>query len=288
MNSTKDSLEEIVTFPIDCINTKFMQRLTSLNKNANIEKINNTQIKLQTGYSFDFTGVWDICSEQNFDQLLILNSHLRLEVVKGHLLISPPMSGLIGGVNAEIMRQLGNWNKPAALPIGNVFDSSTEFYLPWDNYMRPDQAWMTKERFNALPVNVIKGKRLTDVPHYVNETASYHDNFTEVRKKCATWVYGGVEVVSLINVFNKHTYLYADIDSGLLPPVNTHNVVRSPFYDTVVEQDFPWPALPARVMNGNVLVQMGPVFNVSMPATSTMVATCGAFSIRHNLLELYY
>jgi len=287
MNSTVDTLPplEIVTFPIGCINAKFMQQLTSLNKNVNLEKINSTQIKLQAGCSINFSGVWDIRSEQNFDQLSALNPHLRFEVISGHLVITTPMSGLIGSINSEINLQLGNWNRPGALPLGNIFDSSTEFMLPWGNFMRPDQAWMTKARFRAIPAIVRTRKRIPDVPHYVNETISYHDNLTDQRFKCATWVYAGVEVVSLVNIFTKHTYLYADIDSGLLPPLGALVTVH-PFYGTVVEQDFPWPALPAPVMNGGLLIQMGPVFNVPIPARSTMVTNGGAFSINHATFEL--
>jgi len=270
---------EILTLPVGIVTSQFVNLLSALNPNISVVKQSPTQINLPTARLIDFSHVWDI--KNNFEVLEDLNPNLRIELFEGNLLISPPMGSLAGGINAAITRQLENWNYPANAveAFGRVGDSSTEFYLPWgrDFYMRPDSSWMTLAQYLGV-APAIRNIRFPGVPHYVNETVSFHDSIVEQRRKCGFWVWSNVEVVSLVDYYRRHTYLYASTNSHLLPaPGTAVGVTVHPDYNEVTEQDFPWPALPALTAAGD---QHGPPLVVALPAACTMVLT-GPFAIDH-------
>jgi len=271
---------EILTLPVGIVTSQFVNLLSTLNPKISVVKQSPTQISLSTARSIDFSGVWDI--KNNFELLEELNPNLRIELFAGNLFISSPMGSLAGAINSAITRQLENWNYPANAveAFGRVGDSSTEFYLPWgrDYYMRPDASWMQLAQYLAV-APAIRNIRFPGVPHYVNETVSFHDSIYEQRRKCGFWVWSNVEVVSLVDYYRGHTYLYASTNSQLLPaPGAAVGVIVHPDYPEVTEQDFLWPALPALTAAGD---QHGPPLVVALPAACTMVLTGGPFAINH-------
>jgi len=271
---------EILTLPVGIITTSSLRQFSSLNPHINVEKVSQTQINISTARSIDFSGIWKI----DYDILSELNPNLRLELILGCLFISPPMGSINGNVNIEIGGQIRNWNTmPGGDTFGNVGDSSTEFILPWGNYLKPDVSWMSHPRFNAVPL-ATRHMRFPGVPHYVNETVSLHDTLAEQRRKCGLWVWSGVEVVTLVDLFHGHTYLYASTASGFLPaPGAFPGVIVHPNYPTITERDYVWPALPPPMATGN---QFGPALAIIFPAGCTMVMTGGPFSLNHATIKL--
>ena len=96
-------------------------------------------------------------SDEEFEQLAVANSNLRLELTaKGELIIMPPTGGETGDNaphrwrdrNFELDGQLWLWNRQTHL--GKAFDSSTGFRLPNGATRSPDVAWIKMERWEAL------------------------------------------------------------------------------------------------------------------------------------------
>jgi len=270
---------EILTLPVGVVTSQFVNLLSALNPNISVVKQSPTQISLPIARLIDFSRLWDI--KNYFEILEDLNPNLRIELFEDKLLISPPMGSLAGSINNEIGHQLQSWNYPANAveAFGRIGDSSTEFYLLWRRsyYMKPDVSWMTLAQYLAA-APAMRNKRFRGVPHYVNETVSFHDNIDEQRHKCGFWVWSNVEIVSLVDYYRRHTYLYALTNSHLLPAPGAQGAVVHPDYPAVTEQDFPWPALPALTAAGD---QHGPPLVVALPAACTMVVTGGPFAINH-------
>jgi len=264
---------EALLFPLDIFNAKALQKIATLNPQIKIEKLCDNKISLTTARAINFKGIWDISAQRNFEQLADLNKDLKLELIKSNLVISPPMSSIIG--------QLFHWNFAGGNRFGILGESSTQYLLPNGDFLSPDHGWYTFARWLAVNNRACDKNRFPDVPHYVNETVSAHDSVLDQRDKCGRWISSGVEVASLIDKFRRRTYLYASTASGFLPPgpgVNVH-----PNYLGVTEQTFVWPALPPPVaINLFHNVQYGPAFIVPLPAGCTMVATGGPFGIDHS------
>lgn len=284
---------EILVLPVGVITVKSINLLSSLNPGIIIEKVSNTVIKITSGHPINFKNFFDINLPANWDQIYQLNPNLSFEIIDNNIVLSPPMSACIGYINQIIGGQLFIWSFRAGvpLPIGVLGESSTEFLVD-DGFLKPDQSWMTTAHYEAQIATTRVRNRFPIPPQYVNETVSYHDTALKQRIKCGRWVTAGVEVVSLVNIFTRHTYLYALTASHLLPdpgapavpsvpPVNVH-----PAHPTVTEQDFIWPALPAPMIANGVARQMGPAFVVPLPAACTMVAIGGPFGINHGLFRL--
>jgi len=271
---------EVIKLPIGSITENSIKELSLLNPLVSVSKVSPTQISLTSGRLIEFFSILNI----DFEILSELNADLRLELILGKLFVAPPMGSIVGNLNTEISRQLMTWAFPvgAVDQIGYVGSTETEFTLPWligekFMYLRPDQSWMSQARFDAAPL-ANRHKRFHGVPHYVNETVSLHDLLSLQRKKCGLWVYSGVEVVSLVDLFRANTYLYASTNSGLLPAPGIAGAIVHPDYPEITEQIFPWPALPPLSPASR---QYGPALAVPIPVGCLMVATGGQFVLNH-------
>ena len=88
-------------------------------------------------------------TDKQFYELCQLNRDVRFErTADGHLVIMPPTGGETGRQNANLIIDLGNWNRQTNL--GVVFDSSSGFKLPSGADRSPDAAWVKLERWKAL------------------------------------------------------------------------------------------------------------------------------------------
>ncbi|MFM8003591.1 MAG: Uma2 family endonuclease, partial [Dolichospermum sp.] len=88
-------------------------------------------------------------SDEQFYQLCQKNGDLKLERTStGELIIMPPVGGESGNREADLIIDLGVWNRQTGL--GYTFSSSTIFKLPNGGDRSPDVAWIKKERWEAL------------------------------------------------------------------------------------------------------------------------------------------
>jgi Uma2 family endonuclease len=88
-------------------------------------------------------------TDEQFYQLCQNNRELQFErTAKGELIIMPPVGGESGNREADLIIDLGIWNRQTAL--GYTFNSSTIFKLPNGADRSPDAAWIQRERWEAL------------------------------------------------------------------------------------------------------------------------------------------
>jgi Uma2 family endonuclease len=88
-------------------------------------------------------------SDEQFYQLCQNNPLLKFERnAKGELIILSPVGGESGNREAELIADLGIWNRQTGL--GYTFSSSTIFKLPNGADRSPDATWIRRERWEAL------------------------------------------------------------------------------------------------------------------------------------------
>ncbi|MEN9250962.1 MAG: Uma2 family endonuclease, partial [Thermostichales cyanobacterium BF3_bins_165] len=86
---------------------------------------------------------------QGFYRLCAANPDLKLErTAQGELVVMAPTGGETGSRNAELLVEVGLWNRRTGL--GKVFDSSTGFALPNGADRSPDLAWIPRATWDAL------------------------------------------------------------------------------------------------------------------------------------------
>ena len=88
-------------------------------------------------------------TDEQFYQLCITNPEQPLELTsEGVLIVMPPVGGESGNREADLLIDLGIWNRQTQR--GKVFSSSTVFKLPLGSQRSPDAAWVELSRWNAL------------------------------------------------------------------------------------------------------------------------------------------
>jgi Uma2 family endonuclease len=131
---------------------------------------------------------------------------LRVERdANGELIVMSP-TGLEGsGQNSEIIADLIIWARQDAR--GKVFDSNGGFTLPDGSMRAPDAAWLSWQRWNALPRSEQK-KFGRVVPEFVIELRSETDRLPVLQDKMRIWIANGVEVAWLIDPIEKAVTIY--------------------------------------------------------------------------------
>ncbi|NEO66349.1 MAG: Uma2 family endonuclease, partial [Moorea sp. SIO4G2] len=85
-------------------------------------------------------------TDQQFYHLCKINPELQLErTAKGELIIMPPVGGISGNQEADLITELTIWNRQTNM--GKVFSSSTMFKLPNGGDRSPDAAWVKLDRW---------------------------------------------------------------------------------------------------------------------------------------------
>ena len=131
---------------------------------------------------------------------------LRVERdANGELIVMSP-TGLEGsGFNSEIIADLTIWARQDGR--GKVFDSNGGFTLPDGSMRTPDAAWLSWQRWNALPRSEQK-KFGRVVPEFVIELRSETDRLPVLQDKMRIWIENGVEVAWLIDPEEKAVTIY--------------------------------------------------------------------------------
>jgi Uma2 family endonuclease len=147
----------------------------------------------------------DLTDEQ-FYRLCQINQNWQLErTAKGELVIMPPVGGVSGNREAELIADLSIWNRQTGL--GKVFSSSTIFRLPNGGDRSPDAAWVSLERWDAL-TEEDKEKFPPICPDFVIELRSRTDALEPIQEKMQEYLNSGLRLGWLINPQQEQVEIY--------------------------------------------------------------------------------
>ncbi|MEO0933767.1 MAG: Uma2 family endonuclease [Cyanobacteria bacterium J06641_2] len=157
-------------------------------------------------------------SDEQFYELCQNNHELQLERTKtGDLIIISPVGGDSGNREADLIIDLGIWNRQNNL--GYTFSSSTVFKLPNGANRSPDAAWIKKERWESLTPEQ-RRKFPTIAPDFVIELRSATDDLEMLREKMLEYMDAGVKLGWLINPQEQQVEIYrqgVDVEVRSLP-----------------------------------------------------------------------
>ena len=192
---------------------------------------------------------------EQFDELAISNTDVRMELTaQGELITMPPTGGTAGRKNARLTTQLTVWADREESGIS--FDSSTIFVLPNGARRSPDAAWIMLERWNALT------SEEQDVfppiaPDFAIELVSKSDltkqRYEDLQEKMQEYIDNGVRLGWLIEPKAKTVEIYRQGQAV--------EILQSP--KTLSGED---------VLPGFVLELAG--YSLSAPSTRRLSARC--------------
>ncbi|MEO1560394.1 MAG: Uma2 family endonuclease, partial [Cyanobacteria bacterium J06632_19] len=143
---------------------------------------------------------------EQFYKLCQNNHELQFERTKtGDLIIMPPVGGDSGNREADLIIDLGIWNRQTAL--GYTFSSSTVFKLPNGANRSPDAAWIKKERWESLTPEQ-RPKFPPIAPDFIIELRSARDDLEMLREKMLEYMDAGVKLAWLINPQEQQVEVY--------------------------------------------------------------------------------
>ncbi len=142
------------------------------------------------------------------EELLLLserNPGYQFERTADGRLVVSPTGGKSGRRSAEVLRQLGDWNRRTGL--GVVFDSSTGFHLPDGSLLSPDASWVARERWEALSPEEQEGFAPL-CPDAVFEIRSPSQTPQELREKMRAYLRNGAQVGVFIDPYTRTVEVY--------------------------------------------------------------------------------
>jgi Uma2 family endonuclease len=145
-------------------------------------------------------------TEEEFFRFCAANKHIKIERDENkQILIMPPAGLESDNQSFSIALELGKWN--TAAHTGICFGSSAGFTLPDSSVRSPDAAWVSKEKWDALPE---KEKKVFGhlTPDFIAEVMSPSDNFQQMQDKMLKWIKNGVRLGWLIYPEKQLTYIY--------------------------------------------------------------------------------
>jgi Uma2 family endonuclease len=157
-------------------------------------------------------------TDEQFYQLCQNNRELKFErTPKGKLIIMSPVGGESGNREAELIIDLGVWNRQTRL--GYTFSSSTIFKLPNGADRSPDAAWIRRERWETLTPE--QRRDFPPIaPDFVIELRSATDDLETLRQKMQEYMDAGVQLAWLINPQQQQVEIYRpgqDVEVRNLP-----------------------------------------------------------------------
>lgn len=145
-------------------------------------------------------------TDEQFYQLCITNPEQPLELTsEGVLIVMPPVGGESGNREADLLIDLGIWNRQTQR--GKVFSSSTVFKLPLGSQRSPDAAWVELSRWNALSAED-RSKFPPLAPDFVIELRSRTDKLSDLQDKMLEYRDNGVRLGLLINPQDRIVEIY--------------------------------------------------------------------------------
>jgi Uma2 family endonuclease len=148
---------------------------------------------------------------EHFEQLCQLNPELKLETnYQGELIIMSPTGYETGKNNADLLIQLGIWNRQYKL--GVVCDSSTGFIFPNGAIRSPDVSWIAQARVAQFSKEE-KTKFLPLTPDFALELMSPSDQLKTTQAKMSEYRDNGVKLGWLINPQQQQVEIYRSAKS---------------------------------------------------------------------------
>jgi Uma2 family endonuclease len=145
-------------------------------------------------------------TDEQFYQLCITNPEQPLELTsEGVLIVMPPVGGESGNREADLLIDLGIWNRQTQ--SGKIFSSSTIFKLPLGSQRSPDAAWVELSRWNALSADD-RSKFPPLAPDFVIELRSRTDKLSDLQTKMLEYRDNGVRLGLLINPQERAVEIY--------------------------------------------------------------------------------
>lgn len=151
----------------------------------------------------------DLTDEQ-FYRLCQVNEFWRLErTAQGELVVMPPLGGIGGNREANLITDLNIWNRQTQL--GKVFSSSTIFRLPNGAFRSPDAAWIRTERWESLTTE--EQEKFSPIcPDFVIELRSRTDSLKPLQKKMQEYLESGLSLSWLINPQKQQVEIYRPLE----------------------------------------------------------------------------
>ncbi|NEQ95938.1 MAG: Uma2 family endonuclease [Cyanothece sp. SIO2G6] len=145
-------------------------------------------------------------TDEQFYQLCVHNPDLNVELdAQGALILMPPVGGESGNREADLIVDLGLWNRQTKL--GKVFSSSTVFRLPNGGSRAPDAAWVELSRWQSLSPEQ-RQKFPPIAPDFVIELRSRTDSLSTLQAKMSEYMNSGVRLGWLFNPANQQVEIY--------------------------------------------------------------------------------
>jgi len=145
-------------------------------------------------------------SDEQFYHICQNNRELKFErTTQGDLIIMSPVGGESGNREADLLIDLGIWNRQTGL--GFIFSSSTIFKLPNGADLSPDVAWIRREKWLALSQQQ-RQKFPPLAPDFVIELRSATDKLETLRYKMLEYQEAGVLLGWLINPQQQQVEIY--------------------------------------------------------------------------------
>ena len=145
-------------------------------------------------------------SDDQFYQLCQDNENWQLErMAQGELIIMPPVGGLSGNRESNLIGELWLWNRQTKL--GKVFSSSTIFTLPNGAKRSPDVAWVKSDRWESLTLEE-QEKFPPLCPYFVIELRSRTDSLSQLQEKMQEYLNSGLQLGWLINPQEQQVEIY--------------------------------------------------------------------------------
>ena len=158
------------------------------------------------GIAFRMPG--DGMTDEEFYQFCMLNPELRIErTYDKFILITPPTNSDTGNRNAELMIDVGIWNRKTIL--GKLFDSSTGFNLSNGAERSPDLAWIRNDRWAEIPEEQ-KQRFAPITPDFVAEIRTGDQNMAYLKDKMEEYMACGCRLAWLIDPKSRKTWVYAE------------------------------------------------------------------------------
>jgi Uma2 family endonuclease len=145
-------------------------------------------------------------THEDFSQLCQANPEIAFELTaQGELVIVSPVGGEGGSQEADLIIQVGIWNRQTQL--GKVFSSSTIFRLPNGAERSPDTAWVRLERWKSLTAE--EQKAFPPIcPDFAIELRSPTDRLKPLQAKMQEYIDNGLKLGWLIDPQNRRVEVY--------------------------------------------------------------------------------
>lgn len=145
-------------------------------------------------------------TDEEFGRFCSDHRDYRIERDSNHnIIVQEPAFAYTGKYNAEIIRQLSNWNYKNK--SGYVFDSDSGFTLKNDAILAPDASWILKERWNNLSEK--EKKSYSHIcPDFIIELKSHTDTVKKLQNKMQEWIDNGCRQGWLIVLEEEKIFVY--------------------------------------------------------------------------------